>query len=339
MNSICFDTETTGLHPNGSDPDEILTISIIGRDGSVLLDERFRPTEKTEWPHASAINGIYPEDVADLPAIETAIPRLREIFAGADEVIGYNVGFDLGFLSAVGVRPREDARITDTMNLFTWFMGRRYKLVDAADHIGYEWTGRAHGSLADALATLAVQVCAIYVVILLSGLLVFWSAIFIDSKGRKFSRQEDSRILRKHHREIGKTMAINRVTIMGNLTRDAELRKKGDATSVLTFGLAINEKKKDSETGEYVDAPVFVDCALFGARAEALAPYLTKGKKVSVDGRLRYHSWMKNDEKRHALSVLVTDIEFADSKGAGKDTVSAQGQSTEPETYDADIPF
>lgn len=107
--------------------------------------------------HASAINGIYPEDVADLPTIETAIPRLREIFAGADEVIGYNVGFDLGFLSAVGVRPREDARITDTMNLFTWFMGRRYKLVDAADHIGYEWTGRAHGSLADALATLAVQ--------------------------------------------------------------------------------------------------------------------------------------------------------------------------------------
>lgn len=62
-------------------------------------------------------------------------------------------------IGAVGVRPREDARITDTMNLFKWFMGKRkrYKLVDAADHIGYEWTGRAHGSLADALATLAVQ--------------------------------------------------------------------------------------------------------------------------------------------------------------------------------------
>lgn len=100
---------------------------------------------------------MFDGNVADLPTIETAIPRLREIFAGADEIIGYNVGFDLGFLSAVGVRPREDARITDTMNLFTWFMGRRYKLVDAADHIGYEWTGRAHGSLADALATLAVQ--------------------------------------------------------------------------------------------------------------------------------------------------------------------------------------
>lgn len=74
-----------------------------------------------------------------------------------EEISGYDVGFDLGFLSAVGVRPREDARITDTMKEFTWFMGRRYKLVDAADHIGYEWTGRAHGSLADAFATLAVQ--------------------------------------------------------------------------------------------------------------------------------------------------------------------------------------
>lgn len=217
--------------------------------------------------------------------------------------------------------------------------GKTYESITSAGR-DVERTDRMNeGIRKGALLFFAAQVCAIYVVILLSGLLVFWSAIFIDSKGRKFSRQEDSRILRKHHREIGKTMAINRVTIMGNLTRDAELRKKGDATSVLTFGLAINEKKKDSETGEYVDAPVFVDCALFGARAEALAPYLTKGKKVSVDGRLRYHSWMKNDEKRHALSVLVTDIEFADSKGAGKDTVSAQGQSTEPETYDADIPF
>lgn len=132
----------------------------------VVVADEFHHCGAEEWgkgvthildANESAINGIYPKDVADLPTIETAIPRLREIFAGADEVIGYNVGFDLGFLSAVGVRPREDARITDTMNLFTWFMGRRYKLVDAADHIGYEWTGRAHGSLADALATLAVQ--------------------------------------------------------------------------------------------------------------------------------------------------------------------------------------
>ena len=134
-------------------------------------------------------------------------------------------------------------------------------------------------------------------------------------------------------------MAINRVTIMGNLTRDGELRKKDGASSVLSFGLAINEKKRDGKTGEWVDAPVFVECAVFGARAEALAPYLTKGKKVSVDGRLRYHTWMKDEEKRHALSVAVTDLEFADSKGSGKGTQAAPESDAGAELYDEDIPF
>lgn len=74
----------------------------------------------------------------------------------ADRKSVENRGFGVA-VRKVQCHRGEDARITDTMNLFTWFMGRRYKLVDAADHIGYEWTGRAHGSLADALATLAVQ--------------------------------------------------------------------------------------------------------------------------------------------------------------------------------------
>lgn len=100
-------------------------------------------------------------------------------------------------------------------------------------------------------------------------------------------------------------MAINRVTIMGNLTRDAELRKKGDATSVLTFGLAINEKKKDSETGEYVDAPVFVDCALFGARAEALAPYLTKRNRKRMMRIFR-----SREDGMHFRGVSVREIPF-----------------------------
>ena len=185
----------------------------------------------------------------------------------------------------------------------------------------------------------AAQVCAIYVVILLSGLLVFWSAIFIDSKGRKFSRQEDSRILRKHHREIGKTMAINRVTIMGNLTPRCGASQKGGCHECPHLRTRHQREEEGQRDRRICRCAGVCRLRLFGARAEALAPYLTKGKKVSVDGRLRYHSWMKNEEKRHALSVLVTDIEFADSKGAGKDTVSAKGQSAEPETYDADIPF
>lgn len=74
----------------------------------------------------------------------------------ADRKSVENRGFGVA-VRKVRCHRGEDARITDTMKEFTWFMGRRYKLVDAADHIGYEWTGRAHGSLADALATLAVQ--------------------------------------------------------------------------------------------------------------------------------------------------------------------------------------
>lgn len=104
------------------------------------------------------------EDISDGDSYELGeYENSEEALAAAEAFIsthGNEVNDEedgIGFLSAVGVRPREDAIITDTMNLFTWFMGRRYKLVDAADHIGYEWTGRAHGSLADALATLAVQ--------------------------------------------------------------------------------------------------------------------------------------------------------------------------------------
>ena len=138
-------------------------------------------------------------------------------------------------------------------------------------------------------------------------------------------------------------MAINRVTIQGNLTRDGELKKLADGTSVLNFGVAINEQRKDKKTGEWVDVPVFVDCAIFGSRADGLAPYLTKGRRVTVDGRLRYHSWMKDEEKRSALSVVVTDFGFADSKG-GKESGGAPAKAStqdapEPELYDEDIPF
>lgn len=168
MESICFDAETTGLVPKGSDSDEILTLSIIRRDGTVLFDEGFRPSRKTEWPHASRVNGIYPEDVRGLPAIESVVPELQRIFTEADEIIGYNVAFDLGFLAAIGVKPRLDARIVDAMRSFAKEYARLHgihgskdarwlKLTDAAAFVGHKWHARAHTSLADAYAALAVQ--------------------------------------------------------------------------------------------------------------------------------------------------------------------------------------
>lgn len=166
MTAICLDTETTGLFPYGKDADEILTLSIIRRDGTVLFDEAFCPAHKTSWEGASRVNGIYPADVAGLPPIADAVPVLQEIFSDAEEVIGYNVEFDLAFLAAIGVVPREDALITDTMREYAYAIGewddyhadyKWYRLTVAARHIGYKWRSRAHTSLADAYATLAVQ--------------------------------------------------------------------------------------------------------------------------------------------------------------------------------------
>ena len=109
-------------------------------------------------------------------------------------------------------------------------------------------------------------------------------------------------------------MSINRVSIAGYLTRDAELRTVNGNLAVLGFTVAINEKRKDRGSGQYVDAPVFVRCAVFGQRAEHLARYMTKGTKVMIDGRLHYSSYMKDDEQRSSLSVVVDQLEFGNVK-------------------------
>lgn len=93
-------------------------------------------------------------------------------------------------------------------------------------------------------------------------------------------------------------MSINRVIIEGYLTRDVEMRATASGLAVAGFTVAVNEKRKNAE-GEYVDAPVFVKCSLFGTRAEKLSKYLIKGTKVTIDGKLRYSQWTKDDETRH----------------------------------------
>lgn len=146
-------------------------------------------------------------------------------------------------------------------------------------------------------------------------------------------------------------MAINRVVFDGNLTRDAGLSTYREDRYVLNFTVAISEQTRD-EGGEWVDAPVFVRCALFGARAERLAKILTKGMRVCVDGKLRYNSYMKDDERRSYLSVVVDRIdlltprkdrkEASETEVATEDTIVPSGAhmaAPEAEVYDDDIPF
>lgn len=137
-------------------------------------------------------------------------------------------------------------------------------------------------------------------------------------------------------------MSINRVCISGNLTRDPELRSTAGGTSVMGFGVAVNERRKNAQTGEWEDYPNFVDCTLFGKRAEALVQYLSKGTKVAIEGRLHYSSWESDGQKRSKLDVTVDEIEFMalrEDGDGGRSYSSARPPQAQEACYDEDIPF
>ena len=113
-------------------------------------------------------------------------------------------------------------------------------------------------------------------------------------------------------------MSINNVTISGNLTRDPDLRQTAGGMAVLGFGVAVNDRRKSSATGEWEDCPNFVDCTVFGKRAESLAGILSKGLRVCVVGKLRYSSWEAQDgAKRSKLEVIADDIDIMGQRQQG----------------------
>ena len=105
-------------------------------------------------------------------------------------------------------------------------------------------------------------------------------------------------------------MSINRVVISGNLTRDPELRATATGMQVMNIGVAVNDRRRNPQTGEWEDYPNFVDCTMFGTRAEAVSRYLSKGSKVAIEGKLRYSSWERDGQRRSKLEVIVDEIEF-----------------------------
>ena len=128
-------------------------------------------------------------------------------------------------------------------------------------------------------------------------------------------------------------MGINRVVISGNLTRDPELRATSGGTSVLKMGVAVNDRRKNQQTGEWEDVPNFVDVTVFGARGEALSRFLSKGAKVAIEGKLRWSQWeSKEGEKRSKLEVIADEVEFLSSRDGGSGTYSP------PSGAAADVP-
>ena len=134
-------------------------------------------------------------------------------------------------------------------------------------------------------------------------------------------------------------MSINVVVISGNLTRDCELRHTNSGTAILSFGVAVNDRMKDRD-GSWVDRPNFVDVTVFGARAEALSRYLSKGTKVALSGKLRYSSWERDGQKRSKLEVIAEEIEFLSRDGDVARTAAPQQAAPRyPEVTYEDVPF
>lgn len=146
-------------------------------------------------------------------------------------------------------------------------------------------------------------------------------------------------------------MSINRVLISGNITRDPDLRRTQQGMAILTIGVAVNDRKKNPQTGEWEDRVNFVDCTVFGKRAESLADRLSKGMKVAIEGKLRYSQWERDGQKRSKLEVAVDEIEFMSRNQQGQNR-SNQGYDdyhqnvrrqqdayAQNDLYDDDCPF
>lgn len=123
-------------------------------------------------------------------------------------------------------------------------------------------------------------------------------------------------------------MSINKVMITGNLTRDPELRTTSSGMSILRFGVAVNDRRKNAD-GQWEDVPNFIDCVMFGTRGESVSRFISKGSKVAVEGKLRWSSWEDKNTgaKRSKIEVIVDDIEFMTSRNASG---SSESTSTQP---------
>ena len=141
---------------------------------------------------------------------------------------------------------------------------------------------------------------------------------------------------------------INRVVLVGNLTRDPELRHTPGGTPVCSLRIAVNSRRKD-ESGQWVDKPNYFSISVFGNQAESCTQYLSKGRPVAIDGRLEWREWQAQDgAKRESVEVVADSVQFLGSRGdemggGGNQFVpaaaAAEASSDFGPAADDDIPF
>lgn len=148
---------------------------------------------------------------------------------------------------------------------------------------------------------------------------------------------------------------FNKVILMGNLTRDPELRVTPKGTSVCAFGMAVNRVFRSSEGGETQEETTFIDLEAWGKQAEIISKYVSKGNPLFVEGRLRLDSWeSKTGEKRSKLKVIVENMQLMGGRGGesgpqGSDSYAPAARSSSPsgqrsapapsDDIEEDVPF
>lgn len=145
---------------------------------------------------------------------------------------------------------------------------------------------------------------------------------------------------------------INRATITGNLTRNPELKDLPSGNKVCSLRVAVNERHKNSHTGEWEDRPNYFNVTVWGAQGESCERYLSKGRGVAVDGRLQWRDWVdKNGNKRESVEIVADTVQFlGEGQNSNSPIRSAHGDipvnASQPEqvgagatSADDDIPF
>jgi single-strand DNA-binding protein len=137
---------------------------------------------------------------------------------------------------------------------------------------------------------------------------------------------------------------INRVVLVGNLTRDPELRHTPSGTPVCSLRVAVNTRRKD-ESGQWTDKPNYFDITVWGQQGENCAQYLAKGRPIAVDGRLEWREWEAQDgSKRQAVEIVADSVQFLGGRMEGEAPAyvaagAAGGDDFPSSPTDDDIPF
>lgn len=142
-------------------------------------------------------------------------------------------------------------------------------------------------------------------------------------------------------------MAVNSITLVGNLVRDMEVKATTSGSILANFTLAVNTREKNQQTGEWEDVPSFIDCTMFGNRAESVSRFVGKGSRVAVSGHIKQRRWeAKDGGKRSKLEVIVEELDFMSRQRSEEPTYeepsyAAPAPKPAPvmDFYDEDCPF